>query len=121
MSELFVEGKVFKILAPVTGEGANGAWKKQDFVIETGDQYPKKVCFNCWGDKTSMIDSLKDGELVKVSFDPQSREYNERWFTDLRAWKIEKLSGSGSSAAAQPAPEFDGELPPPPSKDDLPF
>ena len=45
-----IEGKLIKKLEPISGEGRNGTWKKQNFVIETFDNYPKKVCFTVWGD-----------------------------------------------------------------------
>ncbi|MEI6881122.1 MAG: DUF3127 domain-containing protein, partial [Bacteroidota bacterium] len=87
---LEIQGRIVKILALETGDGKNGTpWQKRGFVIETEDQYPKKICFNAWGDKVQQVNSLKDGDKVKVSFDVSSREYNEKWFTDLRPWKIE--------------------------------
>jgi hypothetical protein len=58
-----------------------------------------------WGDKTEQINGLQPGEDVKISFDPESREYNGRWYTDLRAWKVERgaaaMSGGVSSGAQQ--------------------
>jgi hypothetical protein len=126
-----IKGKLIHVLAQQTGEGKNGTWKKQDFVIETDGQYPKKVCLTIWGDKFNET-FLTIGNELNVSFDAESREYNGRWFTDLKAWKIELASADSSessaptpfksSAPAQPtsvAPEFavsaEGE------KDDLPF
>ncbi len=87
-----IKGRITHILPLQTGEGKNGTWKKQDFVIETDGQYPKKVCFSIWGDKYNES-FLAVGNELNVSFDPESREYNGRWYTELRAWKIE-LAGS---------------------------
>jgi len=86
---LEVSGKVILILSEQTGTGKNGPWSKQDFVIETEEQYPRKVCFSAWGEKVSMIKELKTGTPVKVSFNVESREFNGKWYTDLRLWKIE--------------------------------
>ncbi len=118
---LTLEGKVIKILPPKSGEGRNGSWKRQEFVIETGDEYPKKVCFSTWNDKTQLVSSLNEGEKVKVSFDPSSREYNERWYTDLRAWRIEQVQqGDNNPPPPEPPPSLDDEIPPA-QEPDLPF
>ena len=112
---LEIKGNVIRKLDQITGEGKNGAWIKQDFVIETTGEYPKKVCFTTWGDKAKVVNKLKKDELVTVSFNPESREYEGKWFTDLRAWKISK--GDTQPAAApqkeQPAQQENNE--------DLPF
>jgi hypothetical protein len=97
-----IKGKLMHVLAVQTGEGKNGTWKKQDFVIETNGQYPKKVCLTIWGDKFNET-FLTIGNELLVSFDAESREYNGRWFTDLKAWKIE-LAGSESTDITTPAP-----------------
>lgn len=121
---LEIQGKVVKVLALETGDGKNGTpWQKRGFVIETEDQYPKKICFNAWGDKVQQVSSLKDGDKVKVSFDVSSREYNEKWFTDLRPWKIES-AGSGSSTEnynQTSANDDFGQIIESDSNDDLPF
>jgi hypothetical protein len=44
-----ISGKVIQILPKQTGAGKNGPWEKQDYVIEIQGTYPKKVCFNLWG------------------------------------------------------------------------
>jgi hypothetical protein len=117
-----ISGKIFTILPAQTGQGQNGNWVKQSFVIETStDRYPKKICFVAWNDKSEMISRMKEGDEVKVSFDLESREYNGRWYTDAKAWKIE----AGGNAVAPPSsrPSFTSpanDLPPPPA-DDLPF
>jgi hypothetical protein len=81
---LELSGRVLQVLSEQTGTGKNGQWSKQDFVIETEEQYPRKVCFSAWGEKISMIKSLKKDTVVKVSFNVESREFNGKWYTDLR-------------------------------------
>jgi hypothetical protein len=93
---LEISGKILLILPEQTGTGKNGQWIRQDFVIETQEQYPRKVCISAWGDKAGIVKTLKPGTLVNVSFNAESREFNNKWYTDLRAWKIE--------AAVQMAP-----------------
>ena len=91
-----ISGKIIAVLPIATGQGKNGTWRSQDYVLETADQYPKKVCFNLFGDK---IDQYQIGidETVNISFDVESREYNGRWYTTVRAWKVDKV---GEQAAA---------------------
>ena len=118
-----ITGKVLQLLAEQTGAGKNGTWVRRDFVIETTDQYPKKICFSGWGDKAAQVNGLQPGQSVKVSFNPESREFNGKWYTDLRAWKIESDGGSGATdykSNMAPPEEF---LPSSSSGDenDLPF
>jgi len=80
-------GKLQMLLSVQSGKGKNGAWKKQDFIIETESKYPKKVCISVWNDKID-VSQIPIGSDIKVDFDVESREYNERWYTELRAWQI---------------------------------
>jgi hypothetical protein len=118
---LEVRGKVINILPAQSGEGRNGRWEKQEFVIETMDQYPKKICFSAWGDKTSVVKQLTVGEEITVSFNLESREYNQRWYTEARAWKIEKGEQSSGRGVDMP-PISENDIPPENSEDiGLPF
>lgn len=120
---LQVKGKVQQILQPESGVSRAGKeWKKQEFVIETEEQFPRKICFTLFNDKTSLIDGLSAGEEVDVSFNVESREYNGKWFHNINAWKIEKPSAENIPV---PPPEFSADdIPPEPADDetnDLPF
>ena len=95
-----ISGKLLQLLPPQTGQGKNGTWKKQEFIIETGDTYPKKVCLAIWGDKVD-ISKVDIGSMVTVSFDAESREYNGRWYTDLKAYALK--SGESSGAGTRPS------------------
>lgn len=88
-----ITGKCIAVLPLKSGEGKNGTWKSQDYVIETASQYPKKICFNLYGDKVDQFPVGID-DTVKVSFDIESKEYNGRWYTSIRAWKVEKEAGA---------------------------
>ena len=97
-----IKGKINQILPPQSGEGKNGTWKKQEIVIETTEgKYPKKVCISVWGDK---IDEkvLQRGNDLQISFDIESREYNSRWYTECKAWKIEQVGASQAEQKAEP-------------------
>lgn len=96
--------KLIQVLPLQTGAGKNGPWKKQDIIVETEATYPKKICVSVWGDKID-AGQLQTGNQLKIDFDVESREYNGRWYTDVKAWKIEVAgqatlsSGGGLSSA----------------------
>lgn len=120
---LSVKGRIQQILKPESGVSRAGKeWQKQEFVIETEEQFPRKVCFTLFGDKTSLIEGLANGQEVEVSFNVESREYNGKWFHNINAWKIETES---TENIPEPPPEFGmNDIPPEPADDaanDLPF
>jgi hypothetical protein len=120
-----VQGNVIQLLEEQSGDGRNGKWRKREYVIETGGQYPRKICFNLWGDKIDQF-PMKVGDAVNVSFDIESRDFNGRWYTDVKAWKVEKVSNDGAGSSPARAAEADFQSPPdlnipPPGEDDLPF
>lgn len=117
MSNLSIEGEVKEILTPESGTSKAGKdWNKQEFVIETNDQYPKPVCFTCFGDKTDLISNIKVGDSVEVGFNVESREYNGRYFHNINAWKVVKIENSQQE---QPTPPEISQ--PEGADDDLPF
>ncbi len=116
---LEISGKLYKIMPAQSGTGSKGNWVKREFVIETQEQYPKKICFSAWNDKAELLNQLKEGDQVKVSFNLESREYMSKWYTDARAWRLEKESGEMHSEQLPPP-----EMPPYLENDaegDLPF
>ncbi len=135
------EGVVYRVLPVVKGQGARGEWIKQEVVFELPGEFSRKVCVAFWGDKAQEGGSLKEGEMVTVSVNLESREHNGRWFTEARAWKVARKSADApQSYAGDPyaAPSWSApaapygtpaapaaDLPPMPSKadevDDLPF
>ena len=88
--------KLSAILPEQTGAGKNGQWKKQDIIVETDGQYPKKVCISLWGEKFDR-NLLNVGNKLTISFDIESREFNGKWYTDVKAWKVESAGQAGSS------------------------
>ncbi len=121
---LSVKGKVEQILKTESGVSRAGKeWKKQDFVIETEEQYPKKVCFTLFGEKVDLLNGVSAGQDIEVSFNIESREYNGRWFTNVIAWKIDQVSEQNN--VPEPPPAFTmNDIPPEPDEDsanDLPF
>jgi Domain of unknown function (DUF3127) len=80
--------KLIQLLPLQSGTGKNGPWKKQDIIVETDSSYPKKICISIWGDKIDE-NKLKPGNQLAIDFDIESREYNGKWYTDVKAWKVE--------------------------------
>lgn len=94
-----LSGKVFQVNAEINGTGRNGQWRKQEVILETQGNYPKKVSVTIWGDSIDQF-KLKAGEEVNASIDIESREYNGKWYTDVKAWKIEKQGGASNAPSA---------------------
>ncbi|MGM0586913.1 MAG: DUF3127 domain-containing protein [Bacteroidota bacterium] len=95
--DLQISGRVVKVLEEQSGESKNGPWRKRDFILETGGQYPRQVCVTQWGDNIDQAD-VSEGEQVTAHINLSSREYNGRWYTDVKAWKIEKGDSNGGNA-----------------------
>jgi hypothetical protein len=139
------EGTVVNLLPQVKGTSARGEWVKQEVIFEQTGEFGRKLCVSFWGDKAQDAMGLHAGDRVKVSANLESREYNGRWYTEVRAWKMDKAaaaqgapapmsgdydwgapapsssmgsyaSGAGSQAATQAAPATSAE-----EFDDLPF
>lgn len=102
--------KLIQVLPLQSGMGKNGEWKKQDIIVETQEQYPKKICISLWGDKFGSV-PLKVNDLYIIDFDVESREYNGRWYTDVKAWKMVAQSDSPS----QQPQHMQEEYPPAPN------
>ena len=126
---LELEGRIARKFAPQTGTSARGAWSKQEFIFEYQEgQFPTQVCMNVWGeDKVRELDKYQVGDKVKISFNLSSREYNGRWYTDVRAWRIEPAGAvqpaqqyASAAPATAPMPTAD-DMSTPLSDDDLPF
>ena len=80
-------GKIVQLLPEKSGESARGPWRKQEYILETAGSYPQTVCFMAWSEKIDEF-GIKEGESLVVSIDLESREYNNRWYTDVKAWKV---------------------------------
>lgn len=93
-----IQGRIVAVLPLREGTSSKGAWQSQEYVVETHDQYPKKLVFNVFGaDKINQF-AIKQGEELKVSFDIDAHEYNGRWFNNIRAWAVQRVS----NVSAQP-------------------
>ena len=99
-----VVGKIIQVLPVQEGVGRNGnPWKVQPYVLETLDQYPRKVHFEVFGEDRIKQNPCDIDQLVTVSFDIESREFNGRWYTSIRAWRIQQGDTTQAGVVPQPA------------------
>ena len=122
-----ITGKIIAVLPERGGvsQRTGSEWKVQEYVLETQEQYPRKMCFDVFGaDKIAQF-AIKIGDQLTVSFDIDAREYQGRWYNSIRAWKVERV-GAGApmtpgAPVPPPAPAATPEFTPGDAKDDLPF
>lgn len=141
-------GRVIAILPEKSGTSARGEWHSQSYVIETQEQYPKHLCFDVFGADRIAQFAIQAGEIITVSFDIDARQWQDRWFNQIRGWQVvrpgqqpmqqqpqgQQWGGSQAGAAAASAANRATNFPPPPptganaapagaqgQSDDLPF
>lgn len=131
-----INGTVIEIDPVISGESSRGPWQKCGFAIETSEEYPRKIYFSVFGEeRVKNVQVLAVGEPVQVHFNPESRKFNDKWYTDLRAYSITGMyagasdPASGNQAPSRQAPA--AAYPNPPAtkpvqarldvEDDLPF
>ena len=93
-----LQGKVIAVLPEKSGVSARGEWKAQSYVIETHEQYPKKLCFDVFGADRLAQFNIQSGEELLVSFDLDAHEYNGRWFNSVRAWNVQRVDPNAVAA-----------------------
>lgn len=104
-----IEGKIIQVL-PLQGgvsKTSGKEWSLQAYVLETKEQYPKKVHFEVFGDDRIKSNPCDVDDIVSVDFDIESREFNGRWYTSIRAWRIVKQDAT--QAAQQEAEQVSNE------------
>ena len=144
MANLEIEGRISQKLPVQSGQSARGLWERQDFVLEFQDgNFPTSVCFTAWGsDKVKDLNQFQVGDNVKVAFNIRGREYNGKWYNDLRVWRISPAGAAAPAAPQQAAPAYNApsyaapqapapgfsapapgieDMPAEPEADDLPF
>jgi len=113
-------GKLIQRLPLQSGISKTGnSWQKQEFVIETLEQFPRKICANLWGERTAVLETLNIGDKLVMSFDLESREFNGKWYTDVKAYKVDPVAANPqtppqtqpTASAAAPAVAPANELP----------
>ena len=105
-----ITGRVVRLGGLTEGTSAKGPWRKQDLIIETDEQYPKTVCLTCWTNQINEIQSMTPGQLIKAQIDISSREFNGKWYTDVRVWRFDPVTTT--APAQQPAAQAVHQTPP---------
>ena len=101
-----VSGKIIHVLPTQGGVSKTSGkeWKLQAYVLETQEQYPRKVHFEVFGEDRIKANPCQVDDLVTVSFDIESREFNGKWYTSIRAWKIQPGIVETAAPATTPTP-----------------
>lgn len=126
-----VKGRIILKLPPMSGTSkAGNQWNKQEYVLETIENFPRKIHFDFFGDRANQY-PLEVGDTVVLSFDIESREFNGRWYTSIRGWKAEKEDANAQQQNAAPQPAAPAQVAQEPAQqfdnftseeqDDLPF
>ena len=107
-----ITGKIIVACEPRGGvsQRTGNNWKMQEFVLETQEQFPRKCMFSVFGEDRLREFNIQVGEVVTVSFDVDAREYNGRWYNDIRAWRVQR---GVVAAPGAPAPAAPGVVPAP--------
>jgi len=105
-----LEGMLHKVNEVVS---KSATFQTREFIVKTDGQYPQFIKFQCTQDRCGIIDGYEEGSPVKVYFDLRGREWNEKYFTNLNAWRVEKpqesAENTGSKTSAISDPSFPQE------------
>lgn len=104
-----ITGKIIAVLPERSGVSARSGseWRCASYVLETLEQYPRKMNFEVFGTDRIQQMNIQLGETMVVSFDIDAHEYQGRWFNSIRAWKVDRnLQSAGQPDAAAPVAGF---------------
>ena len=99
-----ITGKIIAVLPPKQGvsQSTGNAWMCQDYVLETQEMYPKKVCFNVFGAEKIQEMNIQLGEMLTVSIEINASEYQGKWYNQVRGWKVVRVAAQGQQQAQVP-------------------
>lgn len=100
-----LQGRIIAVMPERSGVSARGEWKTQDYVIETHDAFPRKMMFNVFGAERIQRFNIQVGQEVIVSFDIDAREYNGRWYNDVRAYNVRQIDQAAVPAQHTEMPQ----------------
>ena len=123
-----ITGKLIAALPAKSGVSTRtgNPWKSKEYVIEIPGQYPKKMCFEVFGEERLRQFNLRKDEEITVYFDIDANEYNGRWYNKISAYKVERTSeqpqptsntGAAQTSVASEQSDQGGDG----SSDDVPF
>ncbi len=124
-------GKIIAVMEPRGGVSARtgNTWKTQEYVLEVPGQYPKRCLFNVFGEDRINQFNIQNGDELTIQFDIDAREYNGRWYNDIRAYNVVRGQQQPVAGAQPVAAPSAATSPFPPAQepasegasDDLPF
>ncbi len=115
-------GKVVQLGTLIEGSSPRGPWKKQELIIETIEQYPKKICLICWNERVNEANGFFVGQTIKAQISIESREFNGKWYTDVRAFRFDlDQPEMQQPVSQQPLPPMNDDYFASDNGDDLPF
>ena len=102
-----IQGKVVRLGNLTEGTSPRGAWRKQELIIETLEQYPKQVCLVCWGDRVAEAQNFTPGQIIKAQISIESREFNGKWYTDVKPFRFEiEIQQAVQQPVQQPVQQY---------------
>lgn len=116
-------GRIIAVMEPRSGVSARtgNAWMTQEYVIEVPGQYPKRCVFNIFGEDRIKQFNIQNGEDITIQFDIDAREYQGRWFNDIRAYNVIRGQQPVVAAAAPAGAPVASPFPPQPNAGTDPF
>ncbi len=101
-----IQGKVIAVLEAKSGIGkaSGNAWMAQEYVLETHEQYPKKICFEVFGEEKIRQFNIQIGEELTVFFDIMANEWQGRYYNRIRAWRVDRYDPN-NPAQQNPIPQ----------------
>lgn len=115
-----IKGVVKQKLPVVSGEGGRGTWKKQSIILEVPGNFPKSVCIDIWGDNIDSF-NINENEEIVASIDIESREYNGKWYTNVKAWRVNRPDQMDQAPVNNDASPVEDKYQDVQDEDDLPF
>ena len=106
-----ITGKVVRLGTLVEGTSARGPWRKQELIIETEEQFPKTVCLLCWTNQIDEAQKFAPGQTIKAQIEISSREFNGKWYTDVRVWRFDPVGVAATPATPVAAPAQPAQQP----------
>lgn len=95
-----VSGRIIAVMQMKTGTSQKGTWASQEYVLETHDSYPQRVCFEVFGTEKIQQFNIQMNDEVDIMYNFDAREFKGRWYNTIRVWSVFKRSEGGQSQVA---------------------
>ena len=105
-----IVGKVVQLGTLIEGNSPRGPWKKHELIIETLEQFPKKVCLMCWNERVNDANSFFVGQTIKAQIRIESREFNGKWYTDVTAFRLDIDQPTAQPVGQQPMNQMPSQM-----------